>query len=245
MNNSCFIDKLQHYLPLTPVEKQALGKLEEDPKPYEPGSVIFEEERDSADHLYVVQEGRVHTSTLLADGTRAILRISFPGDFLGTNSIPFRDAVSTAVVAVPSKLCRFPRKGLRPIFEDHPRIAALFYAVAMLENVSMQDRLKSVGRTEGTARVGALILESLCRLRITNRDMTNRFDMHMTQADMGDAVGLTNIHVNRCLKQLAADGLIERQGSVIKVLDEARLRSESHFIDRFGEIETDWFPDAR
>lgn len=244
-DSSCFIQKLQHYMPLTEKEREALGRLEENPRTYEPGDVIYAEGRDSAEALYIIKEGRLHSSTILADGSRAILKIHFPGDMLGTASVPFETATATTVVAARSCLCRFPRKGLKMIFEEHPRLAALFYAIAALENVALQDRLKSIGRTEGKARVGALILDTLSRLRVTSGEPSGAVELNMTQSDMGDAVGLTNIHVNRCLRELAAEGFIKRSGGAVTVLDEARLSDVSHYTDRYRRIVTDWFPEPR
>lgn len=245
MAESCFLTKIGRFLELTERERDALIELEEAPRRFESGAVIHEEGESSAEALYVVREGRLHASTMLADGARAILRIFYPGDVLGTSNMAFPVAAATIVTSVPSTLCRFPRSRLNNIFSDHPRLAALFYAMSALENVTLEDRLKSIGRTEGKARIGALILEILHRLRMTHPEIGNTIELNLTQADIGDAVGLTNVHVHRCLKELAADRLIDRQGMRVTVLDEAGLAAMAHFVNRWGGIDTSWFPQAR
>lgn len=245
MAESCFLAKISHFLELTSREKDALISLEESPRHYEAGTAVHEEGESSADALYVVREGRLHASTMLADGARAILRIFYPGDVLGTSNIAFPKAAATTITSVPSTLCRFPRSRLNDIFEQHPRLSALFYAISALENVTLEDRLKSIGRTEGKARIGALILEILNRLRTTHPEIDDTVELNLTQADIGDAVGLTNVHVHRCLKELAVDGLIQRTGSRVTVLQEERLAEMSHFTNRWGSIDTSWFPGPR
>ncbi|MGB3721646.1 MAG: Crp/Fnr family transcriptional regulator [Pacificimonas sp.] len=243
--DSCFIAKLQHYLPLTDREKAALTVLEDDPKDYPPGTTIFTEGQTRTDALYLVQHGRLHASTLLADGSRALLKLYYPGDTVGNSSLPFAAAVHTVVTVTESRLCRVPVENMSVIFEQHPRIAALLYSISMLEQVALSDRLRSIGRTDGKSRIGALFLEILSRMRITDKSLTNVFDVRLTKAEIGDATGLTHVHVNRLLRELTENGLITRKGSMVTILDEARLREESHFTDRYSRLASDWLPAAR
>lgn len=242
MAESCFLAKLKHYIELTESERSALRTLEEPPKAFAAGSVIYEEQESPAGNLYLVDEGRLHSSTALADGSRAILRIYYPGDIIGVNSIAFERSATTTVTSVPTGLCKFPRSRLAEVFENHPRLATLFYALAALENVALQDRLKSIGRTDGKSRIAALIMDVLSRLRTTSPDMPPTVNLMMTQGDIGDAVGLTNVHVHRCLKELADEGFIRRHGSEITVLREEELVERAHFINRYRSIDTSWFP---
>ena len=46
------------------------------------------------------------------------------------------------------------------------------------------------------------------------------------------------------MRGLAEDGLIERSGSVVRLLQEQRLAQESNFVDRFARIDTSWLPPA-
>lgn len=55
----------------------------------------------------------------------------------------------------------------------------------------------------------------------------------MTQEQLGDAVGLTAVHVNRVLKGLAQRGLIERDRRQIRIIDWAGLRDASDFNPRY------------
>lgn len=238
---SCFVEKLTHHLPLTAAEIRALAVLEDNPEPLRSGDALLEE-GEKGDGLYVLREGLVLSSSLLKGGERQILRIYHAGDLIGTMGIPWRRSPATATAIVDSVVCHFPRASLRDIFISHPRLAALFYSIGMIENVALSDRLKSLGRTDGKARVAAFLLEMLGRLRVTNRSITNRYEMRLTQADIGDAVGLTPIHVNRMLRELTEEGCIERDGRWVTVVDERQLAEYCEFADRYLDIDTSWFP---
>ncbi|PZO91822.1 MAG: transcriptional regulator [Sphingomonas sanxanigenens] len=241
--SSCFVEKLNHHLLLTDAEKRALAVLEDNPEPLDAGKTLVEE-GDSGDGLYVLREGLLLSASLLKGGERQILRIYHSGDLVGTTGIPWRRAPASATAIVDSVVCHFPRAALREIFIAHPRLAALFYSIGMIENVALSDRLKSLGRTEGKARVAAFLLEMLGRLRITDRNVTNRYDLRLTQADIGDAVGLTPVHVNRMLRELTEEGCILRDGRSIAIADEQQLAEYCEFIDRYRDIDTSWFPPA-
>ena len=55
------------------------------------------------------------------------------------------------------------------------------------------------------------------------------YELPMTQEQLGDAVGLTSVHVNRTLKALADDGVIQRDKRYIGYKDWERLRTEAGF----------------
>lgn len=239
--DSCFVAKLTHHLPLTDAEMRALAVLEDDPAPLRAGEILLDE-GEKGDGLYVLREGLVLSASLLKGGERQILRIYHAGDLIGTTGIPWRRSPATATAIVDSMVCHFSRAALRDIFIRHPRLAALFYSIGMIENVALSDRLKSLGRTDGKARIAAFLLEMLGRMRITDRSITNRYELRLTQADIGDAVGLTPIHVNRMLRELTDEGCIGREGRVVTIVDEGQLAEYCEFVDRYRDIDTSWFP---
>ncbi len=46
----------------------------------------------------------------------------------------------------------------------------------------------------------------------------------MTQSDIADACGLTNVHVSRVLRSLRLLGILEMIGSQVTILDPVRLQ---------------------
>lgn len=55
----------------------------------------------------------------------------------------------------------------------------------------------------------------------------------MTQEQIADATGLTAVHVNRVLKSLQSEGLIERNRRVVSFPDWDRLREVGDFDPRY------------
>lgn len=244
MSGSCFAERLEHYLPLTAPEKSALSRLEEHERQYRRGAVV-RREHDRANEMFVVRSGWVYSYVLLDDGSRQILRLHFPGDLVGTSAVAFADATDSLVALTDARLCPFEKTSLREIYEEHPRLAALFFLIAEAERVSLTDRLASLGRTSARARVAALLLDTVNRIRVMKSEVTSSFHLPMTQEEIGDATGLTSVHVNRMIRVLVEDGLIARSNSHVTILDEPRLERVANYINRYAELDTSWLPAAR
>jgi CRP-like cAMP-binding protein len=234
---------LSHYLALTPHEQSALDALEQHERSFRRGAVV-RREHDSARDLFIVRKGWLYSSVLLGNGSRQIMRLHFPGDVVGVSSLAFGKSADSIVAVTDASLCAFDKDRLAVIFQNHPRLAALIFNLTVAERVSMADRLASVGRTSARARVGSLLCEIFARIRIMAGENLESLHIPLTQEDIGDATGLTAVHVNRMMRGLAEDALIERSGSVVRLLQEQRLAQESNFVDRFARIDTSWLPPA-
>ena len=53
--------------------------------------------------------------------------------------------------------------------------------------------------------------------------------MPITQAELGDALGLSTVHVNRSLQELRGKGLITLRGSILKAEDWEGLKEAGEF----------------
>jgi CRP-like cAMP-binding protein len=224
-------------------EEAALGALEEQERLYRRGAVVIRE-NEGPRELFVLRSGWLHSSGVLGNGTRQITRFQFPGEIVGLALLAFPDPTETVTAVTDATLAPFSRERLGALIADHPRLGALILGRAAADRVSLADRLASIGRTSARARVGALLCEIFARTR--QQDQLNGSDilLPLTQEDIGDATGLTAVHVNRMMRALAEDNIIERSGNRIHLLDEQRLMAEANYVDRTG-LETSWLPAAR
>jgi CRP-like cAMP-binding protein len=235
------IVRLGRYLPLTEHERERIEHAAERERKVPAGSVLIQEGHEN-DSLYVVQQGWLHSSVRITDGGRQIVRFHYAGDLMGTSSIAWRRAASTLTAVSDCIISQVPKVALGQLFVEAPRLAALLYAVAAAESVAMGDRLTSIGRTGARERLITLLLDMLARLRVTAGGVVDSFDLPLTQTDLGDATGMTKVHVNRTFRAMEREGLIERKGRRVRIVDEATLIREVDFVDRYGEVATDWLP---
>lgn len=242
---SCLAERLSHYVRLSEAEIQALSQFEDQERSYRRGAVVIRENEGPRD-LFIVRSGWLHSSGVLGNGSRQILRFHFQGDIVGMPLLAFADSPDTVTAVTDVTLSPFSREKLGQIIADHPRLGALILCISVAERVALADRLASIGRTSARARVGSLICEIFSRMRRMDAVNGNGWvQLPLTQEDIGDATGLTSVHVNRMMRALADDGIIERNGgNQLRLLNEKRLAEQSNFVDRTG-LETGWLPSAR
>jgi len=243
LGGSCLAERLSHYVRLTAGEQAALATLEEQERAFRRGAVIISE-NEAPRELFVVREGWLHSSVVLGNGSRQIMRFHFQGDLLGLPLLAFRVSPETVTAVTDVSLCPFPRERIGGLIADHPRLAALILALAVAGRVALADRLASIGRTSARARVASLLCELYRRMKLLGLADGGTVQLPLTQEEIGDATGLTAVHVNRMMRGLADDGTIERNGGHLKVLDEDRLCAEANFVDRTG-LDTGWLPPPR
>ena len=71
--------------------------------------------------------------------------------------------------------------------------------------------------------------EFCVRLRLAGLGGDTGYDLPMTQEQIADAVGLTPVHVNRMLQQLARDGLLTRSKRAVTIGDWKKLVEAGDF----------------
>ena len=241
MRRSALASRLNQYLRLTASERDAIDALEQRELRIAAGTKLVTQGMPN-DSLFVVQHGWLHSSIMPKPGTRQIVKFHYAGDLIGTSSIAWAIAAATLTAIEDCIVYKLSKATLGRLFKDQPRLAGLLYAVAAAEAVAANDRLTSVGRMGADERLATLLLDMLARLRASAGGVVDSFDLPLTQTDIGDAAGLTKVHVNRTLRAIEERGWIERHGRRVRIVDEAKLIEATGFVDRYAEVATDWLP---
>ena len=230
------------FITLTQAEQAALARLEERESRLRRGATLLRENERSGD-LFVLKRGTMMSYVLLADGSRQIVRFLFPGDLLGLSALTYRQSPEAIVALSECEIAPFDRALFAQMTMQHPRLIALVLAITQMERVICTDRLAAVGRTSAKARIAALLLHLRDRMRQIDPAIADGFTPGVTQEEMGDATGLTAVHVNRMLRQLEDDGLIARDHGRFTLLDEHKLARLSAYVDRLTGLDLTWLPE--
>lgn len=244
MSGSCFADVLGERVELTSSERSALDRLEERQRHVRRGAILLRE-NESGGELFILRKGLMMSYVLLDDGSRQILRLLYPGDMLGISSLVYREAPETLCALSDCIVCPFEQSAFSELLAGHPRLAALILVYSQIERVALTDRLAALGRTSAKARVAALLLDLRNRLRSTDKAIDKAYPLGLTQEEIGDATGLTAVHVNRMLRQLEEEGLIARGSGRVTLLDERALARAANYVDRYEGLDLSWLPAPR
>ena len=244
MTDRCFADALGERIDLTAGERASLVRLEERTRELRRGTSLQRAPRQNGE-LYILHRGVMMSYVLLADGSRQILRFLFPGDLIGMPGVVYSEPPETLCAVTDCVVCPFDQAALSTLFVEHPRLAALILVLGQVERASLADRLAGLGRTGAKARVAALLLDWLHRLRDGDPGMSASFALPLTQEEIGDATGLTAVHVNRMLRQLDEEGLTARDNGRMTIRDEQGLIRAANYVNRYEGLALGWLPQAR
>lgn len=187
------------------IEPEHLGKLNAIVvhKKLQPGETLFFE-GDRSDSLYILTEGCVRLSKMLADGRRQITGFLFPSDFLG---LALRERYAYSAEAVETvALCRYPKNRLEALLDQFPAMERRLLAVASNELAAAQDQMLLLGRKTALERVASFLFILMRRMQLKGRQHV--VSLPMTRTDIGDYLGLTIETVSRSLSRLKRDRVV-------------------------------------
>ena len=235
-------DCLDDIAPISAAERAALIDLEAEFLSFRRG-VEIRCEMDPENAIFVLKDGCVKSSLGLESGERQIIRLHFPGDLLGTAGLGYTEAVDALHAAGDVKLARLDRRRFAQLFETRPRLGLLLYLSAQNERVTLMDRLCSVGQTSARSRVAALLITTCDRLRLGSDEQgLIRIPFPFTQTEMGQMAGLSAVHVNRVVKGLVQDGLVDWRREVVTVRDLKQLREAAAIPRHHRDKVLAWLP---
>jgi CRP-like cAMP-binding protein len=240
MTDSCLVAKLGHFTWLSDEDEALLLALEREERSYRRDEIV-RRAGQAADELFVVKTGWVTSFSIMEDGRRQLLKLFYPGDIVDLSDVALRQGRHDIRCVTTAVLCPFPKSGLQPVFERSPRLTALLFALTVLENNALLDRIRAIGRFSAYERVCHLLLEIRERLRITVPEAKHTFRLPLTQTEMADLLGLTNVYVSKTLSRIETDGLIRREGNRVSIRDPERMAGVCEYRPGWM-VDTTWFP---
>jgi CRP-like cAMP-binding protein len=164
---------------------------------------------EPCDAIYHLLDGWVCLYKLLDDGRRQVLQFALPGAVLGFP--PTKRGLTYGAQALTSgTVCVIPRDNLSAMFGKHPEMAMRMVCLVSRDRSLAYDRLSGVGRRTARQRVAHLFLELFVRSRMQwPGHHAEEMHLPLTQELIGDATGLTGVHVNRVLRSLRQEGIVE------------------------------------
>lgn len=175
-------------------------------------------------------EGWAMRYSLLEDGSRQIIDFCLPGAFIGFQPDAEAPKGYAAQAITDIKVCALPQKGLMDMMSETPNMALRLACIAYRDQVSMARHLANVGRRKARGRVANLLMELFVRVRMRSAAAASEaIPLPLTQELIGDALGLTSVHVNRTLRGLREDKIVSLKGGTLRILDPDRLAEEAGF----------------
>lgn len=177
----------------------------------------------------VLVEGFACRYKLLGEGQRQIMSFHIPGDMPDLQSLHLPVMDHSLMALTPTKLAFVPHLALNEITRTYPEIAAAFWRDTLIDAAVFREWLAGVGRRTAHQRIAHVICEVYVRLRSVGLTQNGSFQLPVTQAELGDSLGLSTVHVNRVLQDLRRDGLISSKGRFVVIENWEELKAAGDF----------------
>lgn len=226
------LDNLELRSPLSEDDREAVLALPYTLKSLAPGSYAVRE-GEPPSGCGVLVSGFAYRQKLTGDGGRQILSIHVPGEALDFQNIFLNVADHSVQMLTRGHLAVIPRADIQKIVRSSAAIGHAILLTILVEASIFREWILNVGRRDAKSRLAHILCELAVRLDALGLAEDMGYHLPMTQAELADALGLTPVHLNRVIRSLETDGLINRSKREISFPDWERMRDMADFNDRY------------
>lgn len=237
---SALISKLEHFTRLSSEDKLVLRKVtSERVRQYGPHEDIVRH-GENPKAVYMVREGWSCRYKYVEDGRRQIVAFFLPGDICDLNVFILHRMDHSIGTITRVSVAEVDRAGFDELMMGHPRITQALWWETLVAMAIQREWTVNLGQRYALERIAHLLCELFIRLRTAGLASQDACAFPLTQAELGDATGLSTVHVNRTLQELRAAGLISLGNRTLKIHDLKRLMQVGLFnpdylhLDREG-----------
>jgi CRP-like cAMP-binding protein/CheY-like chemotaxis protein len=183
---------------------------------FKKGQVIYYD-GDKGNGLYLVINGKIKTVKLAEDGRELMTGIYSAEDYLGINAMLANEPYSdTATALEDSLLCLIPKEQMEQLLNLYPEVAREFIKLLANDIREKEEQLLQMAYHS----VRKKMAEALLRL---HRQVNEATTFKVAREDLAAMAGMATETVSRTLSDFKEEGLIEKAGSTITLLDVPRL----------------------
>jgi CRP-like cAMP-binding protein len=217
-------------------EVEALLGLPWETRRVPPGTDLVRE-GDRLEAILLIEDGWAARYKLLPRAGRQIVGFMLPADLLVMHAVGDVRSGHGVRALDAARVLAVPRDVLADLIRHRPRIGTCLARARTREEAILHEWLARLGRRSAYERVGHLLLELLHRLDALGLTDGVEFTAPLSQQLLGDAVGLTNVHVSRVLRRLHEDGLVSMAGHRVTFHNRDGLATSVRFEPTYlGEL---------
>ena len=220
--------KLSLFVPLSESDRKVLNALSTGEEHF-PADVDIITDGMVPRSVFLVQQGMAIRYRDLPNGGRQIITFLIPGDLCDPHVFLLKTMDHSIGTITPVRIAALSREELTKTFATRPRISAALWWSSMQEESMLRERIISLGRRDARGRIAYLLCELFWRHTSMGLAQGEVFHLPLTQTELGDALGLTPVHVNRVLRDFREQRLIAMEHKLLRMLNVNGLQDIAGF----------------
>ncbi len=229
---NAFTRKLQGYAPLAEAEVGMLDRaIGAGRRVAAHHDLIREGDRPGS--VFVILSGWACRYKIVPDGSRQITALLMPGDFCDLH-VGVLDEMDHAIGTITRcEVATITRERMETLLSATPALTHAFWRAQLVDEAVLRAWIVSMGRRDSMERVAHLMLELYVRMRNVGLTTDGTCELPLTQIVLADALGLTPVHINRVLRSLREQGVMQLGSGTLSLLDIPHLVRIAGFDDNY------------
>ena len=156
---------------------------------------------------------------LTGEGRRLITRLLLPGDICNPEALEGDRMAQGLSSITPCTVAGIEPDALQRLLAGRPSAAAGWARLLLADHAMLVEHAVGLGRRSALERIANLLCELFVRLTGGGQADAEGFEMPLTQEEIGDALGLTPVHINRVIRTLREQGLASIADHRVRISD--------------------------
>ncbi len=187
------------------------------------GNQLFAQE-ETADDVFLIQEGGVKLVVTVAKGTQMILGLRWAGWFLGAPSvIAGQTYPATAITLTRCIVLRISATDFLGLLASDTSLARHIEQLHSKEILEQAHRISGLGCTGAKERTLRLLREFLPTRSLYGKTNRIQIKVPLSQKDLADMVPTSPSYLSRIIAELQTEGILELDGGRMFVSEPDRL----------------------
>jgi CRP-like cAMP-binding protein len=186
----------------------------------------------------ILLSGQLVRNKITESSRRQIISFHVPGDLPDLHSLYLSRADHNLSSLGPTIVGLISHRFLRELMQRSPAITQALWRETLVEASIFREWAISLGGREAISRVAHLLCEMAIRLGAVNLAKNHTFTLPWTQQDIGDACGLSNVHVNRVIQTLRSNDVIDWRSRVMRITRWEELERIAEFTADYLHLPT-------
>lgn len=170
-------------------------------------------------HCCLVVEGLLRRYSTLSNGTVQTLSIHVAGDIPDLQGLHLRSMDHTLASIGRSKVGLIAHRDILEVLRKSPRLANLFWRESLVDAAVARAWVKVLGGHDAFGKLAHLACELYVRMEVMGLVRKNSYPLPLTQVQLGETIGASVVHVNRILKKLRGDRLLEHKNGRLVIMN--------------------------
>ncbi|HYK77274.1 MAG TPA: response regulator [Daejeonella sp.] len=171
---------------------------------------------DPSQGIYLILSGRVKTLKLSEDGRELLTGLYGPEEYLGIHAMLLNEPYAeTAEATEDTTLCLLPKSLVEQLLNNYTDISQKFIRIISNNLLEKEEQLLQLAYHSVRKRMAGILL------RLVKQDSGN--SVRISREDLAAMSGMATETVSRTLSDFKEEGLIEKKGSLIQLLDTTKL----------------------